>query len=192
MISIPVAIRFSHGLVGSLSDASNSSGSDLRPHQAAGDRGLPDAGEYRPVPDRVRRRCLVDLLERNRRVEAGGLVPDPSRDHFPSIRESGRPLAHAGHARPVRDQLRQQYRPIDILERCGGWNPGGWFYLNQLNQGVSLYAPAAVSRTPESIDLFLVAFSGEVRSTFLSAAGGWNAGGWFPIHPEIRFYSEIS
>jgi hypothetical protein len=71
---------------------------------------------------------------------------------------------------------------------AGGWNPGGWFRLHpetvfdHTTQQLSV-----VARTPNNLDLFVIGFDNVVYSTFWSAAGGWNPGGWFKLHPETKF-----
>ena len=71
---------------------------------------------------------------------------------------------------------------------AGGWNPGGWFKIHpETVFDHTTQQIAAFSRTPNNIDLFVVGFDNAVWSTFWTAAGGWNPGGWFKIHPEIVF-----
>ncbi len=44
-----------------------------------------------------------------------------------------------------------------------------------------------VSQTPDNLDLFVIGFDNAVWTTFWSASGGWNPGGWFQLHPETVF-----
>jgi hypothetical protein len=70
----------------------------------------------------------------------------------------------------------------------GGWNPGGWFQIHpETVFDHTTQKLAVVSRSPNNLDLFVIGFDNAVWTTFWTAEGGWNPGGWFQIHPETVF-----
>jgi hypothetical protein len=71
---------------------------------------------------------------------------------------------------------------------AGGWNPGGWFQLHpEFKFDHTKQKIAAVSRSPNNLDLFVIGMDNAVWTTYWNSHDGWNPNGWFQIHPETKF-----
>ena len=122
----------------------------LRPHDPEHHRVLTHTREHRSLRHRLRQRDVEHVLDRRGGLESRRLVQDPSRDRLrPHDPEDHRVFTHPKQYRPVRHRLRQ--RGVEhVLDRRGGWNPGGWFQIHpETVFDHKTQQIAAFSRSPE-------------------------------------------
>jgi hypothetical protein len=80
-----------------------------------------------------------------------------------------------------------------------GWDPAGWVRVQPTRLGRDLPSPftiqevpSAVSRSPDTIDLFATGSSdGAVWTTFWGEAKGWNPSGWFKV-ADLKAFDPAS
>jgi hypothetical protein len=68
-----------------------------------------------------------------------------------------------------------------------GWNPGGWFFIHpEVKMQPGATVTALWRQAGKHMDLFVTGTDGAVWSIWWNDSVGWNPGGWFFIHPEVK------